>query len=946
VGLRTTGVRLVAEYREYKRGIKEAQKSTSEFREEVADTRTESDKLGEQLAKTGRSAKGSVDEMRKTVAGLDKQIQEAQQNAKDLARQYAAGDKGALKALNEQKRTLTELKSVRSLLPDAAELAAAGMGIGAKVLGGIKGAFTAAEPAAIGLPALGLLMAPTLGAAVAGAVVGGIGIGGVVGGITLAARDQRVKDAGQDLGRFLLGDLSNRAGREFVEPTLKGIQRIRQGWQEMGPDLDKIFASSRFVEPLADGVIKGAKGIVSGVAAAIEDADPVVQSFSILFGAIGESTGDLFRSMAQDADEGASAIDDVTLSISNMITATGGFLHGTAQVKGFGDSLDTLIDRGRYWVETMNNSGTKLSEWGVQLDITADGFQAGSQEAEAYAAAVMGTATACEFATLKAAGMTDAEIAAADSSGTYRVELERLAEAARFTAEQMGTLTATEKDVQAVQKEATLAQTDYNKSIELMAPQAQRATMLVQGLQKATQALYGAQEAGIEANESYEASWDALSGAVKGNKGSLDSHTEAGRKNRDALQELLKSSRELYFADVASGRSTDEAAAAHKRRTEAVRKEAIRVGLNKTETDKLIGSYGRIPPKKETQIIQDGVDNVVKKMMDLYVYQRSLAEGLPIGTVRAMLKDEKGPAKRYGGYHDGGHTGPGGEHEPAGIVHRDEFVIKKKSRRKIEARQPGLLDEMNATGQVPGYAKGGWVGAFPVETRDYRVSVTGDRTKVPSREQVAAKVAPKFGDWPSSPSAQRGDSGVWKQVVRLIKSGPKMGSFGNAYRPGDPKWHGSGRAVDWMGYNMDPLAQFLASKKPLELIHRTSKRDYAYTRGRNKGSFDESLMNAHRNHIHIAMANGGEIREPIFGVGASGRTYSMGENYRPERVVPMGGSTTAAAAGRTTVVHLNVNVARGVNRVEAGREIADALTPFLAAGGSVVVRGQTVLAAS
>jgi hypothetical protein len=115
-------------------------------------------------------------------------------------------------------------------------------------------------------------------------------------------------------------------------------------------------------------------------------------------------------------------------------------------------------------------------------------------------------------------------------------------------------------------------------------------------------------------------------------------------------------------------------------------------------------------------------------------------------------------------------------------------------------------------------------------------------------------------DWPASPGAQRGDSGVWRRVLATIKStGPASGEFGNAYRPGDPKWHGSGRAVDWMGYNQDKLATFLAGLKPLELIHRTKNRDYAYTRGRNKGSFNEDLMDAHRNHIHVAMKSGGVL---------------------------------------------------------------------------------------
>lgn len=126
---------------------------------------------------------------------------------------------------------------------------------------------------------------------------------------------------------------------------------------------------------------------------------------------------------------------------------------------------------------------------------------------------------------------------------------------------------------------------------------------------------------------------------------------------------------------------------------------------------------------------------------------------------------------------------------------------------------------------------------------------------------------PGFGSWPSSPSAQRGDSGVWRSIVALIRStGPISGSFGNAYRPGDPLWHGSGRAVDWMGFNQDALASFLAARRPLELIHRTNNRDYAYTRGVNKGSFNQTLMNQHRNHIHIAMSRGGIIGKLLNGI--------------------------------------------------------------------------------
>jgi hypothetical protein len=134
------------------------------------------------------------------------------------------------------------------------------------------------------------------------------------------------------------------------------------------------------------------------------------------------------------------------------------------------------------------------------------------------------------------------------------------------------------------------------------------------------------------------------------------------------------------------------------------------------------------------------------------------------------------------------------------------------------------------------------------------------------------------GSWPGSPGAQRGDSGIWRRVVEIIKGGPKQGAFGNGYRPGDPKWHGSGRAVDWMGYNMDALSEYLLQKpgQILEFIHRTNKRDYAYTRGKNKGSFSNSLMNAHRNHIHVAMDGITRVQPgPFMGYNATGKPETL-----------------------------------------------------------------------
>ena len=865
--MRTTGVRLVAETRQYKRDMDSAAKSTRGFKEEVDGAKASGDKLGEGMDKVGKSSGSAFEEMRRTAADLDKQIATTRRGLAALGSAYAnSGSPDVLKQIRQQQGMLRELKSVRSLLPDPGELAKAGAGMGSSILGGIRGSLTSVSPAALGVAGLGVLVAPVLGAAVAGGIIGGVGIGGVLGGVALASKDPAVKEAGKSLGDTLMGGLQADAG-VFTEPMLAAVDKIERRFQGLRPRLRSIFAnSSDFLDPLLDGALNGIEGIMAGVERTVMEGGPVIDAFADGFDEIGRSVGEAMATISGGSADAGDAIRMVMGVIGESIVITGRAVRVLTEMYGAMSSVQGSI--------------TKVLPF---LDVL------GLKE--------------------------DAAAAAADR---HRLALDRASTAKRVAALTSGGLAAAEDDVKEAQERANVAQKELTASIDMMAPALQRSTMLADNMKRATTQLYGAQEAGIDANESYQASWDALSESVKKNKGSLDAHTAAGRANRDSLQALLSSSREMYFADLRAGVAVDEARKKHEKRTGRIKEEARQLGLNRTETGKLISTYGRIPGKKQTALVLSGVDRVADMLGDLYLLQRSLATGKPVSQVAREIAREKGMPAGFAGpvkgpngryYAEGGWTGPGHKHQPAGVVHADEFVIKKASRAKIERMSPGLLDEMNATGQVPGYARGGLVA--PVDTSGrwpYVTNVAG--TRIPSRAEVSAKVTPAFngGGWPSSPSAVRGDSGRWRYIKRYLDAANLGGSFGNGYRPGDPKWHGSGWAVDWMGYNLDALASRLARLKPLALIHRTNRRDYAYTRGRNKGSFNNPLMEAHRNHIHIAMANGGMIREPVLGVGASGRTYSFGENYRPERVVPMGGGGASAGGGQITIVLQNQGV--------------------------------------
>ena len=80
------------------------------------------------------------------------------------------------------------------------------------------------------------------------------------------------------------------------------------------------------------------------------------------------------------------------------------------------------------------------------------------------------------------------------------------------------------------------------------------------------------------------------------------------------------------------------------------------------------------------------------------------------------------PSTNERSFSAGGWTGPGEKMKPAGVVHADEFVVRKESQRKMRERFPGLLDYINREGSLPGYAEGGVVafGRF-LQGRGFRV---------------------------------------------------------------------------------------------------------------------------------------------------------------------------------------------------------------------------------
>lgn len=413
----------------------------------------------------------------------------------------------------------------------------------------------------------------------------------------------------------------------------------------------------------------------------------------------------------------------------------------------------------------------------------------------------------------------------------------------------------------------------------------------------------------------------------------LKLNSEEGRKNRSAVLDQIDAIDDMRKARLDHGESMDEASRKYERDIDGLKRTMRQAGFNKKEIDRLVDSYRDIPGRVKTDVSITGNGAVEGKLSRLAAYQEALKKGVPVkfhGPVR-------GSDGRY--YAGGGPVrGPGtgtsddipawlsnGEHvwtagEVAALGGQQAMTVLRAAVRGGKSVEIG--DE------APGYARGGAVGwPYPVTARG---------TRIPSREEARDAVIP---DAPLG-----GATGEFMRRMLEARfgvgmiSGPRPGA---RTLSGNASYHGASpyRAVDF-----PPL---LAMAKYMYENYRSQLREaitpfqqYNVHNGRSH-RYTGAVWNQHNfaggnAHNHFAMAQGGVIREPVFGLGASGATYSFGENYQPERVVPMSG----AGGGGATTVNVTVNAPVGSSPREIGRQVADVLDSYCRGGGRVQLRGE------
>jgi hypothetical protein len=623
---------------------------------------------------------------------------------------------------------------------------------------------TAGSPLVIAGATIGLIMAPTIGAAIGGAIAGGVGLGGIIGGIALVAKDPAIAGYGKRIGTAFMEGITASAD-VFRAPVLNSLSLIEAASGRAAGRIGQIFKNTApSVDGLTRSVIRAADSLGVSLVSASANSAPALKAFGSLFENVGGALSNMITRLSGDSKQGASALNDLSDSMVSAINVTTNFIDNLAHVKGAADGFDNVIDNARFNVEDFF---TKMSGGRVAFDITADGFKKGSAEAEAYRNKVTGTASAQDLLLL--------------SGQKTLTGTNSLTQAQRVAA-------VTADDVSRAQKGLAAVQSVLSDSLAGLGGATSLQGQRSNALRTAMDNLYGATIRQSDANQTYQASWDSLSDSIKNNGHSLDIHTVAGRANRTALESLFSATGDLYVADIAAGASIAAATKKHDARTEAVRKESIRLGLNKAETERLNNTYGKIPPKKTTDLILSGVNAVVAALKDLYVYQRALATGRTVGQTARDIAHEQGLPKSF----QGPIKGPGGQFFASGgqiggwspsstadnvpimatakeWVHPVDSVQyygpqimaaiqnRQVPREVLTAFASGALGKM---GDLPFFAGGGQVG--PVDTSGLMKFVaTMSRTHIMSRAEAASKIPIGSGPGGAFVRAQDGKPYVW-----------------------------------------------------------------------------------------------------------------------------------------------------------------------------------------
>lgn len=293
--------------------------------------------------------------------------------------------------------------------------------------------------------ALGVALAPLLGASIAGIVVGGLGLGGIVGGVVIAAHDPRVQSAFKDM-KSDLGDALKLDAAPFVPVLVGALGDIESTVKRI--DLAGIFKDlAPQVQPVLNGILDLVTSLGSSIKNITANSGPVLAELGTDFRDLGRTLEGAFNSLTDNSKEEASALHDLFAILDGGIAVTFGLVNALTEMYGVYHKLVQVSLPGAFelWQDStqgVTDAVSRSAQGAIDAANANDGL-AGSAKREAAASkeqadAITSVSDALKAATDPAFALVDAQkqVNSAESAYSKAVKAHGASSTAAKTAQE------------------------------------------------------------------------------------------------------------------------------------------------------------------------------------------------------------------------------------------------------------------------------------------------------------------------------------------------------------------------------------------------------------------------------------------------------------------------------------------------------------------------------
>ncbi|GIH07430.1 hypothetical protein Rhe02_54970 [Rhizocola hellebori] len=171
------------------------------------------------------------------------------------------------------------------------------------------------------------------------------------------------------------------------------------------------------------------------------------------------------------------------------------------------------------------------------------------------------------------------------------------------------------------------ASNDFAGDLEGIGDAAKDAADEIDAMKKAMDNAFGKVMDINQATIAYERAIDDLTESVEENGKSLDAREEKGRANRGAILDEIQAIKDLRDANIDNKMSVEDANALYEQQIETLRKNAIKLGLNKDEVNALVDAFKGLPRDTTMEIRFPGLLEALTAARELSRLMGSRAAG-------------------------------------------------------------------------------------------------------------------------------------------------------------------------------------------------------------------------------------------------------------------------------------------------------------------------------